>query len=47
MPNTVWVEHMPCPTPGCDGSRSDTVERDENGCVIRRITSAPCPKCGK
>lgn len=39
-------ENMPCPTPGCDGSRADIWETDEKGNKIARIDSQPCGSCG-
>lgn len=41
------VHKVPCPTPGCGGSRADVYEVDENGNIIARISSSGCQACGR
>jgi len=40
------TQNVPCPTPGCNGSRADVYEVDENGQIIGRVASYPCGQCG-
>ena len=38
--------NVPCPTPGCTGSRADVYLTDDEGRILGRIASYPCDKCG-
>lgn len=40
------VQNVPCPTPGCNGSRADVYITDDQGNIIGRSGSYPCGSCG-
>lgn len=39
-------QNVPCPTPGCSGSRADVYLTDDDGRIIARTGSEPCGTCG-